>query len=254
MELGKAAKQLAQVSSTFRMAQFGAGVLRFIAAVHCVSLEVFTRRDFGTRYASKTNLLFSIVLTGFYGGLGGLVISAMHQERISTLMEMLYTASIFMAVWHRVSIWQKRRRGQIWHSRYSGRPYLETLLRFTGISEQAIKQYVEPASLLVLAYLASSLHQSAVSTWLMIGGISIFIQETLDQQMAENDVLDQQDALIESRYRRHALLGKAVQPDHGYSISQSSIELMRLVPRIADQEAELSPEVKAMLDPVEVAK
>jgi len=55
MQLGKAASQLGQASSHFRMAQFGAAVLRCFASVHCISLEVFTRRDYGTRYASKLN-------------------------------------------------------------------------------------------------------------------------------------------------------------------------------------------------------
>ncbi len=254
MDLKRAGVGLAGVSSTFRMAQFGLGAARFIAAVHTQSLAVFLRHDFGTRYASKMNLFFGIVMTGFYSGLGGWIISALHHESMSTVMGTLYTASICMAVWHRVAIWLKRRRGQIWHSRYSGTPHLERLLGFTGFSEQVIKQYFEPLFLFVLAYVASEFHESTVSTWLIIGGISIFCQETLDAQIAENDILDQQDALIEARYRRRAATGKATKQDQGYSIAQSSIELMRLVPKMAEQEAELSPEVRAMLDPVGVGK
>ncbi len=248
MQLTKAGSQLAQVSSTFRMAQFGAGVLRFIAAVHAMSLHVFLRGDMGLRFASKGNLVCGILLTGFYSGLGGIIISALHHERMSTLMGTLYTLSICLCIWHRVSIYLKRRKGVILHTRYSGTPHLERLLRFTGISEEAVKQYVEPVFLIVLAIFASRIHESAVSTWLMIGGLSIFIHETLTAQMAENEMWDSWDAMIEARYRRQAMKGATPKAQQGYSIAKSSIELMRMMPTM-EQEPELSPEVKSMLDP-----
>jgi hypothetical protein len=229
------------------MAQFFAGLLRFIAAVHAMSLEVFIRSDFGCRYASIGNLLFGILLTGFYSGLGGWIISALHHERISTLMGALYTLSICMCVWHRVSIWMKRRKGVILHTRYSGTSHFERLLGFTGLSEQAVKQYVEPIGLLVLAYLASCIHESAVSTWLMIGSFSIFLSETLTAQMAENEMWDEWDAMIETRYRRQAMKGATPKSQQGYSIAKSSIELMRTIPTM-EQEPELSADVKSMLD------
>ncbi len=208
MDLGKGAKQLGQISTTFMKVQYGAAVARLIAAMHAVSIEVFTRREFGCRYASKTNLVFGIVLIGFYSGLGGWVISALNHEKISVLMESLYTGAICMAVWHRVSIWRKRRKGEILHSRYSGSSHLEPLLSFTGISPEAIKMYVEPVCLFLLGGVASAFHETTVATWLWIGSISIFAQESLSAQMEENDILDQQDAVIESGYRRRALSGK----------------------------------------------
>jgi len=213
-----------------------------------MSLQVFFRSDFGCRYASKGNLFFGVLLTGFYSGLGGWIISALHHERISTLMGTLYSLSICLCIWHRVSIWLKRRKGVILHTRYSGTSHFERLLGFTGISEQVVKQYVEPIGLLFLAYLAACIHESTVSTWLMIGGVSVFVQETLSAQMAENEILDQYDALIETQYRRHAMSGKAAKREQGYSIAKCSIDLMRLVPKL-EKEVELSPDVKSMLDP-----
>jgi len=142
----------------------------------------------------------------------------------------------------------------MFHTRYSGRPYLLSLLGPLGLSESVVKLYFEPLSLGFLSYLASSMHESTVSTWLLIGAVSIFVQESLDLQIAENDAMDAQDALIESRYRRRALAGKAPQPNQGYSIAQSSIELMRLIPRMEEQDDDLSPETRAMLDPQAVGK
>jgi hypothetical protein len=65
--------------------------------------------------------------------------------------------------------------------------------------------------------------------------------------MAENEMWDEWDAMIETRYRRQAMKGATPKSQQGYSIAKSSIELMRTIPTM-EQEPELSADVKSMLD------
>ena len=67
--------------------------------------------------------------------------------------------------------------------------------------------------------------------------------------MEKARLLDERDAMIEANYRTRVMSGKRIRQELGFSISQSSVELMRQTPEIAE---ELPDEVVNMLDHEEV--
>jgi hypothetical protein len=245
MRLGKMGNQLAQVSSGYRTFQFFGLVALWILGWHAISVQVFTRRSFGERYMSLMNVLFGITAIGLYTGLGNIFIGNLAHEQFSGLMEFLYTAAVCLSAYHLAVIWWKNRKHVIWHSMYSGEPNGSSLLAFTGLSEGTLKQWVEPIVLFFLAYVASHSHQHAVAVWLYIGAFSVFVHETLAAHMEKAQLLDQRDAMIEANYRMRIMSGKQVRQEQGFSMSQSSVELMRQTPEISD---ELPEDVQGMLD------
>jgi hypothetical protein len=253
MRLAKMGHGLAQSSQTYRQFQFFGVVALWILGMHAISVQVFTRKNFGTRYMGVLNCLFGITAIGFYTGLGNIIISSAAHQAVSGLMEFLYTACICLMVYHRVVIWGKEKQGVIWHSMYSGQPTGSSLLAFTGFSEGTLKQWVEPLLLLILAYIASHAHQAAVATWLYIGAVSVFVHETLGAQIEKNRIYDEQDSMIESRYRNRAMAGKSTGANQGFTMAQSSIDLMRRIPD-AEISGELPADVRNMMDAEEVAE
>ena len=251
MRLAKMGNQLAQASSTYRQFQFFGVVALWILGWHAISVQVFTQRSFGERYMSLMNALFGISAIGIYTGLSNIIVGNLAHEEFSGLMEFLYSAAVCLSIYHLAVIWWKNRRHVIWHSMYSGQPNGSSLLAFTGLSEGTIKQWVEPFALFFLAYIANHAHQHAVGLWLNIGAFSVFVHETLAAHMEKAQLLDQRDAMIESNYRTQVLSGKRIRQEHGFSMSQSSVELMRQTPEVSE---ELSEEVTNMLDREEVVE
>jgi len=249
MRLAKMGHQLAQASETYRQFQFFYAVALWILGCHAISVEVFTRRSFGERYMSVMNVLFGISAVGLYTGFGNILVGNLTHEEFSGLMEFLYSAAICLSIYHLAVIWWKNRRHVIWHSMYSGEPNGSSLLAFTGLSEGTIKQWVEPFVIFFLAYLANHAHQHAVGLWLNIGAFSVFVHECLAAHAEKSQLLDQRDSMIEANYRTQVLSGKRIRQEHGFSMSQNSIELMRQTPEVSE---ELSEEVNNMLDREEV--
>lgn len=245
MRLAKMGNQLAQASSSYRTFQFFGLVALWVLGWHAISVQVFTRRSFGQRYLSLMNVLFGITAIGIYSGFGNILIGNLAHEPFSGLMELLYTAAICLSAYHLAVIWWKNRKGVIWHSMYSGEPNGSSLLAFTGLSEGTLKQWIEPLVLFTLAYVAGNSHEHAVAVWLNIGGFSVFVHETLAAHMERAQLLDLRDAMIEANYRMKVMSGKQVRQEQGFSMSQSSVELMRQTPEISD---ELPEDVRGMLD------
>jgi hypothetical protein len=235
-----------QSSKTYRQFQAIGIIALWILGMFAVSVQVFTRKGFGERYMSVLNILFGLSAIGFFTGLGNLAVSSMAHEPYSQLMELLYTSALCLAVYHRFVIWRKNRRNVIWHSMYSGRP----MFAFTGIDEGTLKRWIEPALLLGLSYIAKHVHQSPVSMWLLIGGIAVFVHETLAEYMQRAALLDARDAMIEANYRQGVATGKATS-DLGFSMSRSSVTMIQHNPEL---ELGYSDEVRQMIDPQEVTQ
>jgi hypothetical protein len=240
MKLGKMGHALAQSSSTYRQMQFFGCVALWILGWHAISVNVFTRKDFGCRYLSKLNILFGLTAIGIYSGLGNLAISAASRQPFSGLMELFYTCFLGLGIYHGVQVWLSRKRVGMPHTMYSGRP----LLAVTGLDEGVIKRWIEPAMLLSLGYIAAHTHQNAVAVWLYIGAVSVFVHETLGEYMEEAKILDGYDAMIEANTKSGIMSGRHTK-DMGFSISQGAQTLMRQHPEIVP---EYSDEVQGMLD------
>lgn len=243
MKLGKVGARIAMATEPGKLV-FGLMMLvHFILGWFAMSVVVFLRRNFGERYLSWINILFGMTAIGFFTGIGNVLFS-MGSSHLSYTIEFAYYGVVGLSVYHRVVIWRKNRRGQLWHSYNPG----ESLIRIPGLSEETIAKWVEPGVLFGLAYIANLMHDTPLRLWLLIGAFAVLVHEQVSYYMQRQQFLDMRDALIESQNWSGVMSGKPVQQTQGYTIAKSNLELLERSPEMKDAFSALPDDVKAILD------
>ena len=218
-------------------------LLHWILGWFVMSVVVFLRVSFGERYLSWLNILFGMTAIGFFTGFGNLLLSQ-GQTHLSYTIEIAYYGVVILSVYHRVVIWRKNRAGQLWHSYNPG----TSLIRISGVSEETVAKWIEPAVLFGLAYVADKYHDTPLRLWLMIGGFSVLVHEQVSAFMQRSQFLDMRDAMIEQKNWAGVMSGKPVQQTQGYTIAKSNLAMLERSPEMQDAFAELPDDMKAILD------
>jgi hypothetical protein len=158
----------------------------FVCRIWAMSLEVFLHRDLGERYlgwnAAAVWVLVPLYLLGWQG----------YDCRPMVLFLPVYLAVCLAA---RAGMARRRLRGEQCHSMYTGWP------RFLGpkakISELRMKQVWEPAVTMLLGWAVRDEFNAPLGTYLMIGGVCLFISVSTSTAVERMQALDLSDAVLE---------------------------------------------------------
>ena len=199
-----------------------------------VTLEVFTRRDFGSRYLSWTRLFLAWFIMGFFdfareipSMLGNLVPFG-QRTFVDHLHPWFWQGFIVLYIIHRLRIWQRNRQGVQWHSQSFGLSWLEFLSwellgrlpligRYLVIDDWAMYRWIEPG-VCFLAGLAMRQFSPATSSWILIASVALFIKNQMVYFTTLNRFLDVIDARIEAANLTRALAGHSKRDTAGFSV------------------------------------
>jgi hypothetical protein len=243
MKLGKAGASFAMATEPGKMVFGILMLLHWILGWFVMSVVVFLRRNFGERYLSWLNILFGMTAVGFFTGLGNLILSQ-RSSHLSYTIELAYYAVVSLSVFHRVIIWRKNRRGELWHSYNPG----TSLIRIPGVPEEVVAKWVEPGVLFALAFMAGKFGDTPLRWWLLIGSFALLVHEQVSYFMQRQQFLNLRDALIESKNWGAVMSGKPVQQTQGYTIAKSNLTMLERTPEMKDAFQALPDDMKAILD------
>jgi len=184
-----------------------------------LTLEVFLHYNFGVRNVSPLMIFVSSIFLGFYVKYSVILfylfdtsnsIDTFHIIRYGYYDEykFLYivsSLSIVLAIIHYLFGLNKYRKGILFHSRYSGTPWLCLL----GCRFDFTIKILEP---FLLISIGSVLFYYEVcvgfSVWFICGGASLFIQWKIAEYHYFNRILDAIDNQIESKQFNNAVVEK----------------------------------------------
>jgi len=222
--------------------EWALAVALLISGFFTATIVPFTRKDFGERYLGWLNIYFGYSLMTAYI-IGGNMVSAFTRIAPSHLMTLLWFAFIGASVYHRWEVRRKNNAGVHWHSNFMG----TSLLPFP-YSQEKIFKFFEPFSVFLLGYIMWHLISGQVGIWLMAAAASLFINNHIIFHQERQAILDMRDAQIEARFFGDALSGKPAAQTAGFVVSESSIKLVGTDAGLAQAFAELSDDMKSLLD------
>lgn len=241
MRLYGETRELLKGTESWRMYEMMLSVISLIAGCFAVSIVVFVRKDFGERYLSWLNLSFGYTVVACFTFLGAMF-AFLTRWGGQQLMTLFWLAFIAMSLYRRWEIHRKNNAGVEWHSMYMG-----TSLLPLPFSEEKTYKFFEPALVFGAGHLLYAL-SGQVGAWLMISSVALFICNHIAYYNERRAMLDMRDAQIEAKYLSAALAGKPVTETGGFVVAESSIKLMGQDARLKDAFANLSPELKDVLD------
>ena len=148
-----------------------------------------------------------------------------------------------MSFYRRRQITARNNAGIEWHSMYIG-----TSLLPLPFSQEKIYKFFEPALVFALGHLLWTF-SGQVGLWLMGSAVALLINNHIVYYNERRSILDLRDSQIEAKYLGAALSGKPAKETAGFVVAESSIQLMRQDAALSDAFANLSPELKDVLDP-----
>lgn len=192
------------IQAGYRFAEAAAGLFS-------QTIEVFLRRDFGERYFS---------LFGMFGKLATYLVFlflafnyARQQDGLP--LGLFFFLSFGLCLWHQFVIWQRKRAGHRWHSRYSGTSHLAALLPFSSFT---IKRWIEPLVAILAGFVLSSFSQG-LGGWLIFAGCCLAATEALSDARFKTMILDAIDKDIEARNLRDSIVeNKGATHTEGFEI------------------------------------
>jgi len=241
MRLYGETRELLKGTESWRMYEMMLSVISLICGCFAVSVVVFVRKDFGERYLSWLNLSFGYTVVACFTFLGAMF-AFLTRWGGQQLMTLFWLAFIAMSLYRRWEINRKNNAGVEWHSMYMG-----TSLLPLPFAEEKIYKFFEPALVFGAGHLLYAL-SGQVGAWLMISSVALFICNHIAYFNERRAMLDMRDAQIEAKYLSAALAGKPVTETGGFVVAESSIRLMGQDARLKDAFANLSPELKEVLD------
>lgn len=183
--------QQSEMTGVFSMESYrnAFGWITLIASVGSVSLEVFLRRGFGSRYL-HTQAALAVLLILFW--------PLFFPDRDLAPMFWFLLAYLFMCARARAARLAKWLRGREdnTHSRYNGRPWLCSLMPSTP--ELAIKGKIEPTLALCTGIVISGLNEP-LGCYLVFAGLCMGINFSVLQARDRARMLDLRDSLIEQQ-------------------------------------------------------
>jgi hypothetical protein len=223
------------------MFEVALSLLSLITGCFSISIVPFTRKDFGERYLGWLNLYFGYsALAGFvfFGNLLG----ALTRHGGSRLIIVFLLAFVALSLYHRLQITRKNNAGAEWHSMYFGTSVLPL-----PFSQEKIYKFFEPAMVFAVGHLFW-MFSGQVGLWLMVSAVSLLINNHIVFYNERRSILDMRDAQIEAKYISAAFSGKPASETAGFVVAESSIKLMKQDASLTDAFANLSPELKDVLD------
>jgi hypothetical protein len=244
------AAQLGNMVPAFKMLT---AIGSWLASVIAFPWEAIMRHDFGERYFSFTNALFSIVFvavpfgTLFSGG--------------AQLIGYYVTAAMIAAAYHLFVIWRRKKSGDMWYSYYDGTPWLLHVVNgIYPMDESTVQRFVEPAVGLVLVLIVLPFFGMGAGTYYIAASIFAAILGTnLRLQEQRHQWLDMIDGQLMSRYMAAAATGEPPSKTQGVTIASENVTLIkelskdqqmrRAIPlQLRAAVSDLSEDEQAMLD------
>jgi hypothetical protein len=242
MKLYNQTRELLKGTDPWRKYEWALGLLALISGCFCVTVAPFVRKDFGERYLGWLNLYIGYSALGLFILAGSLAGSFIPHYRPTQMMTYLVVGFIGTSLWHRREISTKNNNGVEWHSMYMGTSILPLPL-----SEEKVYKFAEPGLIFLTGYLFSNA-SGLFGLWLMIAGLSLFINNHITYYNERQMILDTRDASIEAKYLSDALSGKPAYQTAGFVIGESSIKLIGKDVRLQEAFFNLSTELKDLMD------
>lgn len=221
----------------WRKAEWALGLLSLISSCFAVSVVPFLRRDMGERYFGWFNLFFGYTVVANFTFLGSIFFGGPSQ-----LMTMFWMAFIGASLYERWQIARKNAAGVQWHSMYMGTSRLPLPL-----SPEKTFKFAEPAIVFLAAHFLSPF-STQVGWWLTFAAGGLFVNNHIVYYNERQAILDMRDAQIEAKYLSEALSGKPAPQTAGFAVAESSIRLMGQDADLKQAFANLSRELKELLD------
>lgn len=237
MKLMQDTRNLLSGFDPWRKAEWALGFLSLISSCFAVSVVPFLRKDMGERYFGWLNLFFGYTVVANFTFFGSLLFGGPSQ-----LMTLFWMAFIGASLWHRYQIAKKNASGMQWHSMYMG-----TSLLPLPLSQEKIFKFAEPAAVYMAGHLLSAF-SSAVGWWLTFAAAGLFVNNHIVYFNERQSILDMRDAQIESKFLSAALSGKPAAETAGLVVSESSIKLVGQDADLKQAFANLSMDLKQLLD------
>ena len=241
MRLGREASGLLEGFNPWKQFRWIVALSCLVSGCFAVSTVGFLRKDFGERYFGTINLLFGYTIVANFAFLGNFIgVAAGH--RFSWLMVLFWAAFVAVSVYHRLEISRKNKNGEEWHSMNMGSSILPV-----PMSEEKIFKFVEPALVFVGGVILWKL-SGPVGIWLMISGLSLFVNNHIVYFFQRQSLLDMRDASIEAKYIGDAVKGKPGKQTGGFVMAESNIQMIRKDAGLQKAFANLSKDMKNVFD------
>jgi hypothetical protein len=237
MKLMRETRGLLGGTDPWKKAEWALGLLSLLSSCFAVSVVAFIRKDMGERYFGWLNLFFGYTVVANFTFLGSLFFRAPSQ-----LMTSFWVAFIAASLYHRWKIAKRNDAGQEWHSMYMG-----TSLLPLPFSTETIFKFIEPAVVFAAGHFLWDISPQ-VGLWLTLAAAGLFVNNHIVYYNERQAILDMRDAQIESRFLSDALSGKPAAQTAGFTVAESSLKLMGQDARLKEAFANLSPELKNLLD------
>ena len=171
------------------------GLVAFVSRTLATSVEVFLHRGFGERFLGRHSA--AVILAVF-------VFAGLHGGDVRGLLAFLVTYLVACAFVH-IGIMRRRRRGEVEHSFYNGRPFFLSWRIFKKVSEKSAKA-VEPILVFLIGCLFMPVSH-ALGAYLMVASVGLLVSVGLAETYQRVRQLDLQDALIDQRIVANRLRG-----------------------------------------------
>jgi hypothetical protein len=237
MKLMQETRGLLANTDPWRKAEWALGLLSLLSSCFAVSVVPFIRRDMGERYFGWLNLFFGYTVVANFTFLGNLFFHGGSQ-----LMTLFWLAFIAASLYQRWQIARKNAAGVQWHSMYMG----TSLLPLPFPPEKLFK-FIEPALVFAAGHFLWDFSPQ-VGCWLTLGAAGLFVNNHIVYHNERQAILDMRDAQIEAKYLTDALSGKPAAQTAGFTVAESSIKLMGQDAHLKEAFANLSTDLKILLD------
>jgi hypothetical protein len=186
--------------------------VEFLAAQFAKTIEVYFRKDFGQRYFGIGNVFGSILTFGLYLSAVPYLMerstrrspATASAEDDSWILGLFFLGFVALGLLHQIAAWLRQRRGQRWHSRYSGTSHLAFL---SPGNPYIVQRYIEPGIAFVIGWLLFNYLNRPLGAWLIFASFCLAATEAINAKRARNRILDAIDAQIEAKHLGEALAG-----------------------------------------------
>jgi hypothetical protein len=159
--------------------------VRFLVDAWAVSVEVFIRSQFGSRYIGAKGALVFLIVPIF------IMFWQDHDPRPLLWFLMAY---LVMLIFARVASLHRRMQGETEHSRYSGWPRLMAV--FPWLSEMTVKKYVEPFFVCAIGLLVGN-HNPPLAIYLAASAFCLLTSTHAGEAWLRRRVMEMNDAVSE---------------------------------------------------------
>lgn len=222
--LGKEAKNLLGAVNSQAVAWMEFLTRLVLWVFDCIAVNVFTliRTHFGERFMTVMNWFFGAFMMSMF-----MFFALFADGPKSAFLRAMWGPVVFICfVYHRWVIRKKNKRGVEWYSYSDGIPHLLRVPVIAAyVPAEAVEKWIEPAALLVVAYVLRFVDRGF---GIMLGIIAVILslRAYIGYYLERQRYLDQRDARIIAKYTNAVLEGRNAQETAGFTIAKSNRELI----------------------------